>query len=391
MIGLAGKDLTGCKFGKLTVIQLAEPIISKSGTKRKRWICRCDCGNETIVLDQNLKNGTAKSCGCINKPNLIGQRFGRLTVIERASNSNADKARWKCLCDCGGYTIATTSSLRNGNTNSCGCFRRDRINEYWDENGTDLVGQRFGKLTVIKKSETRGRHKEVKWVCRCDCGNETLVPANNLKSGGTQSCGCIRHKNILRERFGRLTVIKNGEHNGSWICQCDCGNIKEIYGNQLISGRIKSCGCQSYETQIRKSDYGERIYGVWRDMKQRCYNPNNRSFKHYGGRGIGICHEWLDDFMSFYNWAVNNGYKEGLTIDRRDNDGNYEPSNCRWVTQQIQVNNTRRNRYLEIDGQIKTVTEWARIKGVKPETVFGRIRIGVPVDHLFDPPHQTSK
>ena len=112
-------------------------------------------------------------------------------------------------------------------------------------------------------------------------------------------------------------------------------------------------------------------------MKQRCLNSNQKVYKYYGGRGITICQEWIDDFMSFYDWALENGYQDNLTIDRIDVNGGYEPNNCRWLTMEAQLGNTRRNHFVEINGESHTIAEWARIYGISPQTINSRLRKGV--------------
>ena len=144
-----------------------------------------------------------------------------------------------------------------------------------------------------------------------------------------------------------------------WECVCDCGKTTCVLTVNLTQGRTKSCGCLKNEKLIQRSTtHNQRhtkLYEVWKTLKQRCINPNSQAYKNYGGRGISVCDDWRDSFPSFYDWSMKNGYKEGLSIDRIDNNGNYCPENCRWVDKRTQANNTRTNHYLTYLGQTKTL------------------------------------
>lgn len=163
---------------------------------------------------------------------------------------------------------------------------------------------------------------------------------------------------LTGKKFGRLTVIKRvtNENNGKlrWLCMCECGNEKQIRGGRLTSGATKSCGCLMREV-IRKNmtTHGmtdTRIHAIWSSMKRRCNNPLNNDYNRYGGRGITIDSDWNDNFERFYEWAISHGYTDSLTIDRKSNDGNYTPSNCRWVTRETQASNRSNTLYVFVDG-----------------------------------------
>lgn len=257
----------------------------------------------------------------------------------------------------------------------------------------DILGKRYGKLTVIKFVETKNRQSY--WLCKCDCGNEKILTKNALAR--TRSCGCLKHKinDLTGKKFNHLTVVRYyGRNKGKtlWECKCDCGNIKIVSSSCLLGNYTKSCGCEAklkakIPKVVKHGKSRTRLYKIYIKMIRRCHCEKDKDYRNYGGRGIGVCQEWKENFMSFYNWAMSNGYTETLTLDRIDNDGNYEPNNCRWTTMKEQSNNTRTNRYITYNGQTKTLTQWAEQIGLKEDTLRARIVSGrFTIERAFTQP-----
>ena len=226
------------------------------------------------------------------------------------------------------------------------------------------VGDKIGKILLLEKIG-RGQHKDAMWKCQCDCGNIFYRYTSSVKKG--KSCGCDKYEDLTGKKFGRLTVIKKVENDKRqrtrWLCKCDCGNEIIVDRTNLSINKTKtvSCGCWKKELITKHSKYKTSIYNAYISMKQRCYNTKNPAYKYYGKRGISICNEWLDNFENFNRWSIENGYRKGLSIDRIDVNGNYEPKNCRWVNSQVQMNNTRNNHYITYNNETHSIADWARI------------------------------
>lgn len=187
---------------------------------------------------------------------------------------------------------------------------------------------------------------------------------------------------LTGEKFGNLTVIGRGENSKDghvrWKCKCDCGKIKEkpVSAQDLKNGKVVSCGCVHHQKITIHNGSKERLYQTWKSMLKRCENSNCTTFHNYGKRGIKVCDEW-HDYLTFKEWALSSGYKENLTIDRINVNGNYTSDNCRWVTPKEQANNKRTNIITTINGNTHTLAEWAELAGINKSTVWWRYKKGI--------------
>ena len=207
----------------------------------------------------------------------------------------------------------------------------------------DLTGQKFGRLTVIKRIENKriGSRQIVQYACLCECGQEVKVTADHLRNGDTKSCGCLQ-KELAKKR-----VQSHGQSNS-------------------------------------------RLYTIWSLMKARCLNSKNTGYVNYGGRGIRICKRWLN-FESFYIWAISHGYNKNLSIDRIDNNGDYKPSNCRWTDMKTQCNNRRTSIIIEFENEKHTMKKWAEIKNIKYRTLARRFEKGWTIEDALTKPIKQHK
>ena len=205
-----------------------------------------------------------------------------------------------------------------------------------------LPGERFGRLLVLSAFVDRTKRRS-KRLCKCDCGGEVIINATHLTSGSSISCGCFNEEQIQKG-------MKHRTHGLS---------LKMVTDRQL--------------------------YRAWLHIKDRCSNQSSKNYDRYGGRGITYCKEW-NEYLPFHEWALSNGYKPGLTIDRIDNNGNYEPSNCRWVTAFVQSRNTSRNRLITIDGKTKILKDWGDAYGISPSAILQRVKRGMPIEEAIVTP-----
>lgn len=205
----------------------------------------------------------------------------------------------------------------------------------------DLTNKTFGLLTVTHRAiipDKRGSY----WLCSCDCGGEKIARGDHLRYGHTKSCGCIEKKNL-----------KSIQHDG-----------------HLVTHNLSR----------------SRLCRIWLGIKTRCFNENSESYAYYGERGITMDSEWSNNFVSFYNWAINNGYSPNLTIDRKDNNGNYEPRNCRWATAKEQANNRRTTVMITYMGETKPFTYFLDKCGLSPSVARWRVDHGWPLADAFTKP-----
>lgn len=202
----------------------------------------------------------------------------------------------------------------------------------------DIAGQKFNRLSVLSEAG-RSKDRKVLWLCRCDCGTELIVSGKRLRNGESKSCGCLKSE---------MTTARNTLHGHA----------------------------------------GTPLYKVWQGMVKRCTNPNDRNFHKYGGRGIRVCDRW-ESFESFYA-DMSDGYAAGLTLDRINVNGHYEPGNCRWATQTEQQRNRTNNKLVTYEGSTKVLAEWCDQLGIPYKTVARRLNDGWSVERAFNAPVRTT-
>lgn len=199
----------------------------------------------------------------------------------------------------------------------------------------DIIGETFNYI-FVKERIGSNKWKEPTFLCVCTrCGSEFVAKSSAIRYGKVKSCGC--------------------EYK------------------QQVSDRMKEYFLAYQHPNYKHGDSHTRLFGIWSSMKERCLNQNNKRFHQYGGRGIVVCDEWVNDYGAFKDWAIQNGYQDSLTLDRIDVNGNYAPDNCRWVSWEVQQNNRRNNRILSFNGKTQTMAEWSKELGIKEKTLSQRL------------------
>ena len=199
----------------------------------------------------------------------------------------------------------------------------------------------------------------------------------------------MKRQNFTNQRFGRLVVIKQASKNPvKWLCRCDCGKETSVFADNLRRGHTQSCGCLNQELRLERITThgmsGTRVYRIWFDMKRRGKDPNRQDYRYYHGRGIKVSSRW-EKFENFFQ-DMGLPPTDKHTLDRIDNDGDYSPENCRWATRKEQARNTRNNRNITYNGETHCLAEWCEILHLKPHTFHNRIKQGwLEEEALFTP------
>jgi hypothetical protein len=341
---MAACDFTpiGARFSRLVVT--SNYWSDKFHIKRVR--CICDCGTETEASCQQLVKEIKRSCGCLRRetgrklsamavengnaiPVNAGSRFGKLSVLTGEWIGSGARRKVRCACDCGTEKDVAIADLRAGKTTSCGCYRRE-----WQEHRYPLpIGQKFGKLTVLRSAGHQGRGRMVD--AQCDCGNVTVANIDNIRNSHTTSCGC----------------------------------------QKVLSGMSRAK--HGHSRQGARS----RTYQIYRDMRTRCENPNYAEFHLYGGRGITVCERWRQGFESFL--ADMGESPSGMTLERERVNEGYGPGNCKWATDEEQANNKRNNVVIEFNEKRMTIAQWARELNVSAPKLYYRHSQGWPPEKIL--------
>jgi len=349
----------GKKYHALTVLDVCK---ERNQYKQIMLLCKCSiCEGVEPIRASKLIAGKIQSCGCLRKRDpkkFIGKTFNELTILGEAPKKGT-KVMVDCICSCGKHKAISLSEVILGGTRSCGHLKAtDHPEQY--------VGKKYGMLKVL---EVRGIINHVMVVrCLCDCGHMKDCRLGRVLAGTVSSCGCkgkiMDPEKYIGDVFGLLEVMKivpdpKGMGRATALCGCVCGKEYTVKMSLLLNGEVVSCGCKKLTKGGITALCGGKPYGVWRSMMKRCYVSGSyktrdaglkfltnavpdKGYSNYGGRGISVCKEWHDPEV-FVKWYVG-AIKDGESMDRVDNDGNYEPGNMRSATALMQAHNQRQRK-----------------------------------------------
>ncbi len=266
------------------------------------------------------------------KINIIGRTFGKLLAVSEVGRATNDKNPiYSCVCECGKIKEIRKQSLLSGHTKSCGCLYRGKPT-------TDVIGKRFGRLVVLRQSG-KDSYNNVKYLCECDCGKETIVYGHVLRRRkGTKSCGCL--------------------------------SVEKVRESMTTHGQAKH-------------DKPTPEYKAWQQLKHRCSSIKNKNYFNYGGRGIKVCDRWINSFENFYA-DMGNRPSKNHSIERGDNDLGYNPENCYWGTTEQQSRNKRNNHWIEYNGRKMIIGDWARELNIVGSTIRRRLKMGQSFEFIYN-------
>ncbi|MEN8136170.1 MAG: hypothetical protein ABFS18_11640 [Thermodesulfobacteriota bacterium] len=402
---LAGKyaeSLIGRRFGRLVVVEQLESIVTKSG-KKALWLCKCDCGNTTAIRGCHLrKKNYTRSCGCLKgqrcPEDLSGEKFGRLTVVKLLGRPKNRKVNyWLCKCECGNEHIANPTSLKNGNTTSCGCWAAEIRTKH------GMTGSKIYYVwAAMKQRCTNPNNKDYKsyggrgiTICKQwfdfkkfyeDMGEPsqegyTLERIDNDKGYCPENCSWVSRKEQANNRKTNHQLELDGEVKTikEW---------SEITGldHRLIISRVQRGYTvkKALSMPPRPVPYRKDSLIVWQKMINRCTNMNDQDYPNYGGRGVKVAERWLNSFGKF---CGDMGPRpKGASLNRIDNDKDYTPQNCRWADVKEQANNKRSNRYITYNNVTLTLQQWSRKTGLRREMIARRLNSGWSEEDALPPP-----
>jgi len=289
------------------------------------------------------------------KINLIGQRFGKL-VVQSEAEKKGIAIRWNCLCDCGGTSISSSGNLRGGGSKSCGCENRKQTIKRNKENSTHgmtkspvyqmwkILNDKYNVSDKWKMTKEGGKNFE-QWIMSQgweEGNNYKLIKKRKKRKIGPRNCKLILiTKDLSGKQFNRLFVVGISKKKGTmryWDCICDCGNVVTRDTQSIYTGTTKSCGCLLREKTIKRNKenatHGLKnhpLYSYWNSMKNRCY-LTHKEYKYWNGKGIKVCKEWKHNPEVFIKWALQNKWEKGLSIHRKNGNGDYSPENCVFMT-----------------------------------------------------------